>query len=201
MFQPLAFGPGEAEAVITGAVLSMLIPLTVAAAAVLPALSWQLPVLVTDWLAPLPVSVAPRTLLVAMPEPPASAQLNDTVTLVLFQPAALAAGVRLPVMVGAVESRLRVTLWVAVPPVEVAVQVNVMLAVSDDTVVGLQPVCDVTVDCASVTVHETLMSLVYQPLLPNVPVTVGLITGGVVSEDVGGITTGGESALTVMSAR
>ena len=41
----------------------------------------------------------------------------------------------------------------AVPPAEVAVQVNVTLAVSVDTVVGPQPVCEVMLDCASVTVH------------------------------------------------
>ncbi len=37
------------------------------------------------------------------------------------------------------------------------------------------------VDSASVTVHDTCTSLVYQPLLPDVPVTVGVMTGGVVS--------------------
>ena len=44
-----------------------------------------------------------------------------------------------------------------------------------------QPVDVERVDCASVTVQLTLTLLRYHPLLPSVPVTVGVITGGVVS--------------------
>ena len=40
---------------------------------------------------------------------------------------------------------------------------------------------DVTADSASLTVHDTFTSLVYQPFVPDVPVTRGLMTGGVVS--------------------
>ena len=40
---------------------------------------------------------------------------------------------------------------------------------------------EVTVDSGSVTVHATVTLLLYQPLLPSVPVTFGVITGGVVS--------------------
>jgi hypothetical protein len=39
-----------------------------------------------------------------------------------------------------------------------------------------------TADSASVTVHCTVTLLVYQPLLPLVPVTVFVITGGVASQ-------------------
>src|SRR5947207_1095966 len=56
-FQPAPFAAGVwPENAIAGAVLSMLIPDTVAAAAVFPALSVQAPVFVTDWFAPSPVT-------------------------------------------------------------------------------------------------------------------------------------------------
>ena len=48
LFQPLALGPGEGLALAVGLVLSMLMLLAVAGSAALPALSVQLPVLVTD---------------------------------------------------------------------------------------------------------------------------------------------------------
>src|SRR5262245_58008058 len=84
----------------------MLMPLTVAGSAAFPALSRQLPVLVTDCPAPSALSVWPATVFVAIPDGalPASAQLKFTVTLVLFHPAALGAGERLPVMTGLVLS-------------------------------------------------------------------------------------------------
>jgi len=45
---------------------------------------------------------------------------------------------------------------------------------------AVQPV-DVTGEVGSVTVHDTDTSDVYHPLLPSVPDTVGVMTGGVAS--------------------
>ena len=101
----------------------------------------------------------------------------------LFQPLALAAGDREPLRVGAVASRLTVTLSDAVPPADVAEHVNVVPAVSAVTVVEPQPE-GLRVDSGSVTFQDTPTSKVYQPLLPCVPVTVRVMTGGVVSIDV-----------------
>lgn len=82
-----------------------MIPLTVTASAALPALSTQAPLLVTAWLAASLLTVAPATVLVARPDPlELSAQVKLAVTSLLFQPAALAAGVRLPVITGLVLS-------------------------------------------------------------------------------------------------
>src|SRR2546428_8690124 len=88
LFQPLAFAPGSRLPVITGDVLSMLMPPTVVGEAALPALSTQSPLLVTDWPAPSPLTVPPAKVSVAMPDwtEPLSAQLNETVTSLLFQP-------------------------------------------------------------------------------------------------------------------
>ena len=82
---------------------------------------------------------------------------------------------------GVVASRLMVMLLEAVPPALVAWQVNVRPAVSVDTVWGPQPICVVTLDSLSTTDHVRLTVLLYQPLLPEVPLTVGVRTGGVVS--------------------
>ena len=68
-----------ALAVITGGVLSMLMGENVTGAALFPALSVQTPVLVTDWLAPSVVTVAPASVLVAIPEIEA-VQVKATVT-------------------------------------------------------------------------------------------------------------------------
>jgi hypothetical protein len=97
---------GLAEMVMDGGALSMLMPLTVTGSAAFPALSTQLPVLVTDCPAPSELSVWPATVFVAIPDGtlPTSAQLKFTVTLVLFHPVALSAGERLPVMTGLVLS-------------------------------------------------------------------------------------------------
>ena len=83
---------------------------------------------------------------------------------------------------GLVVSRLTVTDWEAVPPLLVAEQVKVVPVVSDATVEAPHPVVDVTADSASATVHETDTLLVYHPLFPRVPVTVGVMTGGVLSQ-------------------
>ena len=74
-----------------------------------------------------------------------------------------------------------VTEALTVPPAEVALQVNVTPFVSLVTVEGPQPVVDVTVDSASVTVQVTATSDVYQPLLPSVPATPAVMFGGVLS--------------------
>lgn len=87
---------------------------------------------------------------------------------------------------GAVASLFTVTLIEFVPPLEVAVHVKVTPVVSVVTVVGSQPVFDDTADSASVTVQDTETFDVYQPLFPSVPVTVGVITGGVASVGVFG---------------
>ena len=108
--------------------------------------------------------------------------MNVTVTSVLFQPCVFAAGDRDPLIVGAVASRLMVTEAESVPPPLVAVQVSVVPGVSLETVVGSQPDEDVIGDSPSTTDHDTVTSLVYQPLLPSVPTTVGVMTGGVESD-------------------
>jgi hypothetical protein len=96
----------------------------------------------------------------------------------------LADGAAAPEIEGTVASLLTVTDWEAVPPVLVAEHVKVVPVVSVATFDVPHPVVDVTADWASVTVHETDTSLVYHPLLPRVPVTVGVMVGGVVSETI-----------------
>jgi hypothetical protein len=100
-FQPLAFGAGEAVAVIVGRVSSMLIPLTVAVAE-LPALSTAVPLAL--WFAPSVVSVTGAGQ-VSIPDPPGlSAHEKVTITLLEFQPLAFGAGEAVAVIVGAVLS-------------------------------------------------------------------------------------------------
>src|SRR5438876_6930976 len=106
LFQPLTLAAGALTAVGgLGGVLSMLMPLTAEESAALPALSRQLPVLVTEAFCTSAVNVCPATLLVSRPDStaPVSAQVKFTVTSVLFQPLALAAGVRPPVIAGLVD--------------------------------------------------------------------------------------------------
>jgi hypothetical protein len=176
LFQPFALAAGVGVALAVGAVLSMLIPLTVVLA-VLPALSVA---------APLADCPAPSVEMVcgaahdAMPEV-ASLHVNATVTSCLYQPFAFGADVADPLMVGAVASRLIVTDWEAVPPALVAVHVSVVPVVSDVIVVEPQPDEDEIAESGSVTVQLTVTLLVYQPLFPSVPLTLGVITGGVLS--------------------
>lgn len=94
---------GLAEAVITGGVLSTLIPLTVDVAE-LPAKSVQVPL--TDCPAPSADRIVGAGGLPAASPESLSAQVKLTVTFVLFQPFALGAGVREPVMLGGVLSIL-----------------------------------------------------------------------------------------------
>src|SRR5258706_8276680 len=69
----------------------------------------------------------------------------------------------------------------------VAEQVRVVPAVSDVRFVVPQPVEEAMPDCGSVTLHATVTAPLYQPLTPSVPVTIGVITGGVVSIESGGV--------------
>src|SRR5207253_353450 len=101
LFQPAALAAGDRLPLIDGAVRSMSMAETVAPAE-LPALSRQVPE--RDWAAPSAVRVVGAAGL-ATPER-ASPQVKRTVTAELFQPAALATGLRLPVMTGGVRSML-----------------------------------------------------------------------------------------------
>src|SRR6266567_3808669 len=79
LFQPLALAAGVLTAVGgLGGVLSMLMPLTVEESAALPALSTQLPVLVTEAFCTSAVNVCPATVLVSRPDStaPVSAQVK-----------------------------------------------------------------------------------------------------------------------------
>jgi hypothetical protein len=111
----------------------------------------------------------------------ASVPFAETFTGLVYQP--LWSGVRpkASVTFGAVASRLITTCCEDVPPALVAEHVNVIPAVSVVTELAPQPVVDVTVLWASVTLQLTLTSLVYQLLLPSVPETFATITGGVES--------------------
>src|SRR5207249_6935251 len=93
--------------VMTGLVLSILMPLTVTLVE-LPALSVAVPVAESD--VPFVLRVIGDVQL-AMPDP-TSAHVKVTTTSVLFQPAALATGNRAPVIVGGVVSSI-VTVCVA----------------------------------------------------------------------------------------
>ena len=102
LYQPAALGAVVAAPSSVGAVLSMLMPSTVADA-VLPATSVAVPV--TFWPAPSFLSVVVAGEQSAMPES-ASSQSNDTTTSLLFQPKPFAAGVREPSIVGLTRSIL-----------------------------------------------------------------------------------------------
>jgi hypothetical protein len=77
---------------------------------------------------------------------------------------------------------LIVTDWDEVPPALVAWHVRVVPVVSVLMVVELQPLVDETVDSGSLTVQLTVTSLMYQPFVPNVPLMLGVMTGGVESQ-------------------
>src|SRR5262245_18134820 len=80
----------------------------------------------------------------------ASLTVNGMLTAPRCQPFASGAGVGLPkVTVGGVASRLTVTLALAVPPDDVAAQVNVTPAVSWVTDAGSQPLSEPVGDCTS----------------------------------------------------
>jgi hypothetical protein len=101
LFQPAAFGLGETEAWMVGATLSSLT--TTEPLPLLPSWSVAVAVFVTPAVLPFWLSVAGLGPL-ATPDPEPSDALQVIVTLLLFQPAALGAGERLPVTVGPVLS-------------------------------------------------------------------------------------------------
>jgi hypothetical protein len=103
LFQPLAFGAGKALALADGAILSIRTVTTLLAALTFPALSEVVcavdePEAVRSW------SAGQDT----MPEPP-SVQVKCTVTLALYQPAAVGEVVAAATIVGAVLSILYVS--------------------------------------------------------------------------------------------
>jgi hypothetical protein len=107
--------------VTAGAVLSMLMPFRVLEA-VFPATSVQVPV--TDWFAPSVVTDWVTGDVV--PDPPVSVQVQLTVTFVLFQPAPLAAGARVPVLITGTTESMRTVVFgeVVVLLVSCALQVK-----------------------------------------------------------------------------
>jgi hypothetical protein len=106
----------------------------------------------------------------------ASAALAATVTV---RPANTVDGVAVGPSVGGVESRAMVTDRMLVPPALAAWQVKVTPEVSATTTVASQPVLVAIALCASLTSQPTVTSLVYQPPVPCVPVTTGVISGPV----------------------
>src|SRR5438046_5849278 len=89
------------------------------------------------------------------------------------------AGVGVQARIGGVASRLILTDFDVVPPLLVAVQVNVVPALSSVTCRVSQPVLASTPVCGSLTSQRTVTSLVYQPSRPGVPSTCDITTGGV----------------------
>src|SRR6266542_4412131 len=190
LFQPSAFASGSRLPLITGAVLSMLIPSTVAGEAALPPLSTQSPLLVTDWPAPSPLTVAPATVSVPVPDctEPLSAQLKETATSLLFQPLALASGLRLPLITGTVLSMLMpptVAGEAALPALSTQSPLLVTdwpapseLTVAPATVSLAMPDCTPPV---SAQLKETTTSLLFQPLALARGLRLPLITGAVLS--------------------
>jgi len=67
------------------------------------------------------------------------------------------------------------------PALFVAEQVKVVLAVSEVRFDAVHPFKERISDSASIADQLTVTSLVYQPLDPIVPLTLGVITGGVLS--------------------
>jgi hypothetical protein len=177
-----------------GAFLSTLFPPTGPAVAQLPALSqiWRLSV------DALPVSTPAATCVVSKNEASAAFARPDCESLAV-QAMLTSEATHWPsgeahAIVGPVVSRLIVMEFEAVPPALVAVQVKVVPAVSEVTVSGAQPDEELMGDSVSVTLQFTRTSLVYQPLLPTVPLTFGVMTGGVVS-------TGESDVITPWSSR
>src|SRR5712691_11549866 len=109
LFQPLPLGAGEPAPVIAGGALSMLS--VTLAEAILPALSTAVPV--TTCPAP-SVATVTGPVQLAMPEV-ASAQVNVTMTLVLFQPFAFGGGLAWAVIVGASSSVPTISTMIAPP--------------------------------------------------------------------------------------
>src|SRR5207249_4895886 len=134
--------------------------------AALPAPSTQLPVFVTDWFMPSVVIVAPSTELVSTPDctTPVSAQAKVTITSVLFQPNAFAAGLRLPVITGLVLSIFTMTLAkvLMLPALSIHVPLTSVPFVS---AVKLLPVVQVSIPLCTVPVSPLLLKLTVTPVL------------------------------------
>src|SRR5260370_23888598 len=114
----------------------------------------------------------------------ASVPANVTVTLVLFQPAALGAGVADAIATGGVMSSLSVTdTDPASPAPSATVHVNVVPGVSMVTVTGSQPVTlsKVIPEMLSVAVQLKLAAVLFHPAAFGVGRTVATIEGGLVS--------------------
>jgi hypothetical protein len=156
LYQPAPLGDVVGAPEIDGATLSMLMPATVAEA-LLSALSVALPV--TDWLAAeVDNVVGPLQLL--MPDG-LSLQVKDTVTSVLFQPLAFAAGLRLPVMVGPPLSSFTVTdPFPTFPNLSVAAEVsvtpNAVVFAFSDWVAGVGPLATPEPASVALQVMDTL---------------------------------------------
>jgi len=178
LFQPLAFAPGLALAVVVGGVLSMLMPEAVAGALTLSALSVQAPE--ADWPAPSVVSNVGEVQL-ASPES-ASLPLNVTVTSVLFQPLAFAPGLALALAVGAVLSMLMpeaVAGSLTLPALSVQVPEADWPAPSAARTAGAVQLA--IPESASLPVNVTVTSVLFQPLAFAPGLALALAVGGVLS--------------------
>jgi hypothetical protein len=181
LFQPAALGAGVTVGTITGGVLSSLIVTEVVVVRPAPFVAAHV---ITVPAVSVEMVVAPHPVLLAMPDP-GSETAHVTVVLALFQPAALGAGVTVGTTTGGDVSSLTVTELVAVKPAMlVAVQVKVVPAVSAVTVLVVQPLLDVTLEPGegSVTLQLTVTGdVLFQPAPFGVGLTVGTMTGGVLS--------------------
>src|SRR5258708_13175391 len=112
----------------------------------------------------------------AMPES-ASAPVNVTVTLVLFQPAPFGAGVAEASAVGGVLSILMVTVTERESPAPfVAMQVMLVPAVSAVSVITPQPDSGSMPETESLKLQVTVVSVVFQPATLAEADTLGVIT-------------------------
>src|SRR6478609_1306617 len=158
LYQPLTFGKLVGAALRFGAVLSTLIPLTVALAA-LPALSVAVPV--TLW--PSPSTRCCGPVMASMPES-SSEPVKETVTSSLYQPAELAERSGAPVMPGAVLSMLTVAVALVVfPALSVAVPTTFWAKPSVVTVEGAEQVLRPERSAWSAHAKLTLTSVLFQP--------------------------------------
>ncbi len=178
LFHPLLLGGDDLDPVILGEVLSMFIPLTEAEAE-FPALSTQ----IADLLWPDPSADMICGLSGPVPTPEReSVQANVAVTFALFQPFELGREEAAPERTGMVSSILTVTEEDPVSPARsVALQVIVVPAVSDTSVVAPHPEDEVMPDSESETVQLTLTVALFHPFELGFGVSVRLMTGGVVS--------------------
>ena len=141
------------------------------------------------------LTVAPATVLVSTPEPPVSAQVKLTVTLVLFQLLALAAGVRPPVITGLVLSMLMFVTLAVVALLPAAslqepltdwlepslVTVTSKGLVVDEPVAAPAAEIEAAPDVLSVQVNSTFTLVLFQPFTLAAVSLVALKTGATVS--------------------